>query len=57
MLRDGLVDSLKVLFLVVSPKKITWEAFANHLLALMGTLGLVDRLEQGLQTAQALAVS
>lgn len=39
------------------PQKVTWGSFANHLLAVMGTLGLVDRLEQGLQVSQALALS
>lgn len=48
MLRDGLVNSLEVLLLAVFPPKGNLGGFANHLLALMGTLGLVDRLKQGL---------
>lgn len=38
------------------PQKVTWGSVANHLLAVMGTLGKVDRLEQGLQASQALTL-
>lgn len=54
MLRDGLVNSLEVLLLAVFPPKGNLGGFANHLLPLMGTLGLVDRLKQGLRASQAL---